>query len=96
MSFRDFIQRPAVKIMLSYIVCILAHYFASHLYVRLCVPNTLLGLLYSPFMTLAPHCQAFRWVIFYGGNTINLFWFVLANWLVSKFTDYKNDFQEKY
>jgi hypothetical protein len=89
MSFRDFIQHPAVKIILAYVVCILAHFFASHLYVRYCVPSTFVGLLLSPFMTLTPHCQAFRWVIFHGGNTINLMWFMVANWVVNKLTNFQ-------
>ena len=89
--FTNLLQNPIFKMILSYVACILAHFMASHLYIRFCVPNTLVGLLLSPFMTLAPHCQAFRWVIYHGGNTINLLWFILANYLVSKCTSYYSD-----
>jgi hypothetical protein len=35
-------------------------------------------------MTMSPHCQALRWVIYNGGYTINMMWFILGNWLLSK------------
>ena len=37
-------------------------------------------------MTLAPHCQAFRWVIYNGGYAINMMWLLIGNWLINKFT----------
>lgn len=40
-----------------YLLWIFLHYVASHLYVKLCVPNTIIGFIMSPFMTSTPHCQ---------------------------------------
>lgn len=95
LSFLRIIQHPIVKIILSYTVCILAHFTASHMYIQFCVPNTLSGLLLSPFMTLTPHCQAFRWLIYYGGNAINILWLIVANFLVSKITNYFTEMHAK-
>ncbi len=89
------IQHPIFKIIVSYIVCILAHFMASHMYVRFCVPKTLIGLLMSPFMTLTPHCQAFRWAIYYGGNAINILWLIVANYLVTRITNYFTEMHAK-
>jgi hypothetical protein len=44
-----------------------------------------LGFLLSPFMALSPHCQAFRWVIYNGGNIINMMWLLLGNWFINNF-----------
>ena len=62
------------------------HFVSAHLYTYLCVPMTLTGFLLSPFMTMSPHCQALRWSIYNGASTINLLWFVVANWVISKFS----------
>ena len=66
-----------------YIAWIFLHYIASHLYVRLCVPNTIVGFLLSPFMTVTPHCQGLRWIILNGANMINNMWIILGTWLMS-------------
>ena len=57
---------------------------SSHLYTNYCVEASLTGFLLSPLMTMSPHCQALRWVIYNGGYTINMMWFILGNWLLSK------------
>jgi hypothetical protein len=72
------------KICGVYFAWIALHYSASHLYVKLCVPDTLYGFLMSPFMTAAPHCQGLRWVVTNGVNMINNMWIVLGGWLCSK------------
>jgi hypothetical protein len=66
-----------------YLGWIMLHYGASHLYIHLCVPNTLTGLLYSPFFVPAPHCTGLRWVINTGGNTISAMWVVAGLFLVN-------------
>lgn len=65
-----------------YLVWIFLHFIASHLYVRLCVPNTLIGFLLSPFMTATPHCQGLRWVVFNAANMINNMWIILGSWIM--------------
>lgn len=79
------INNPIFRMILLYITCIIAHYVAAHLYVYYCVESSFIGFLISPFMTLAPHCQAFRWIIYNGGYSINLMWFVIGNWFINKF-----------
>ena len=66
-----------------YLLWICLHYIASHLYVRMCVPSTVLGFLLSPFMTATPHCQGLRWVVFNAANMINNMWIILGAWIMS-------------
>ena len=61
-----------------YMIWIISHYIASHLYVELCVPPTFIGLIVSPFLITTPHCQGLRWVILNGGNTITNMWIVIG------------------
>jgi hypothetical protein len=68
-----------------YILWISAHYACAHFYIWWCVPPTILGLVLSPFMVPSPHCQALRWVIFNGGNSIMAMWVVLGIWLMKMF-----------
>lgn len=46
-----------LKISGIYLLWICLHYFSAHLYIKFCVPNTIIGFLMSPFMISAPHCQ---------------------------------------
>jgi len=66
-----------------YLMWIFLHYLASHLYVKLCVPNTIIGFLLSPFMTATPHCQGLRWIVYNAANMINNMWIVLGTWICS-------------
>jgi len=68
-----------------YILWIFLHYIASHLYVKLCVPNTVMGFLLSPFMTATPYCQGLRWIIYNGANMINNMWIILGTWIAANF-----------
>jgi hypothetical protein len=72
-----------LKISGIYLLWIFLHYFASHLYVKLCVPNTIIGFLISPFMTATPHCQGLRWVVYNAANMINNMWIILGSWICS-------------
>ena len=77
----------SIKIIINvsgiYLLWIFLHYLASHLYVRLCVPNTIIGFLISPFMTATPHCQGLRWIVYNAANMINNMWIVLGAWICS-------------
>jgi hypothetical protein len=72
-----------VKISGIYLLWILLHYFASHLYVKLCVPSTFFGFIMSPFMTATPHCQGLRWIVYNAANMINNMWIVFGAWICS-------------
>jgi hypothetical protein len=66
-----------------YLIWILLHYLASHLYVRLCVPNTIEGFIMSPFMVTTPQCQSLRWIVYNGSNIISNMWILLGTWICS-------------
>ena len=75
--------RVFINITGIYLVWIFLHYIASHLYVRMCVPSTVIGFLLSPFMTATPHCQGLRWIVFNAANMINNMWIILGAWIMS-------------
>jgi hypothetical protein len=83
----SYFEKP-VKIIVTVgiinLLWIFLHYFASHLYVRYCVPNTIQGFLVSPFMVSTPHCQGLRWMIYNGGNNITNMWTLVGTWIYSK------------
>lgn len=66
-----------------YLLWVLLHYIASHLYINCCVPNTIYGFIMSPFMVPAPHCQGLRWIVYNGSNIITNMWVVLGTWFCS-------------
>jgi hypothetical protein len=66
-----------------YLLWIILHYMAAHLYVKLCVPNTIIGFLISPFMIATPHCQGLRWIIYNAANIINNMWILMGAWICS-------------
>jgi hypothetical protein len=66
-----------------YLIWVLLHYVASHLYITFCVPKTIYGFIMSPFMIPAPHCQGLRWIVYNGSNIITNMWVVLGTWLCS-------------
>jgi len=66
-----------------YIIWIVLHFAAAHLYTTLCVPNNMIGLFMSPFLTATPHCQGLRWIIYNAANVINNMWLVLGAWICS-------------
>ena len=66
-----------------YISWIVLHYVAAHLYVRLCVQATIMGFILSPFLVPSPHCQALRWAIYNGGNSIIAMWAFIGIWVMN-------------
>jgi len=67
-----------------YLVWILIHFCASHLYVYYCVPMTVSGFLVSPLLISAPHCKALNWAIYNGSNIISYMWIIVGTWICSK------------
>ena len=68
-------------IVLLYAGWMAAHYIASHVYVKLCVPLTMYGALMSPFMAASAQCVGIRWVITTGGSNICTMWSLLGLWV---------------
>jgi len=66
-----------------YFLWICLHYFSSHLYIKFCVPNTLLGFVMSPFLISTPHCQGLRWIVYNAANIINNMWIIIGSWIYS-------------
>jgi hypothetical protein len=73
-----------------YLVWIVIHYGASHLYIKFCVPDGINGFILSPFIAPAPHCQALRWCIYNGGNSISAMWIILGAWILSHLQPIRN------
>ena len=69
-----------------YVLWVFIHYLSTHLYIHFCTPKTIVGFLMSPFMAAAPHCQALRWGIYNGGNSIVSMWLTMGVWLVGYIT----------
>lgn len=67
-----------------YIMWILLHYAAIHLYPEFCAPYTILGFILSPFMVSAPHCIAMRWIISEGSNIIVAMWIAIGGVIINK------------
>lgn len=66
-----------------YLLWICLHYLAAHLYTKLCVPNSLIGLIMSPFLISTPHCQGLRWIVYNAAGIINNMWVLIGAWLYS-------------
>jgi len=67
-----------------YIMWIILHYIAAHMYAHLCTHPSLLGFIISPFMVATPHCIALRWIVINGADTINTMWMMIGTWIASK------------
>ena len=67
-----------------YLLWVILHYAAAHLYIHYCVPSTFIGFIMSPLMVATPHCYAFRWCITRGAETITSMWIIFGTWLASK------------
>ena len=77
------IVRIFINVSGIYVLWIFLHYLASHLYIKLCVPNTFIGFFMSPFMTATPHCQGLRWIVYNAATMINNMWITLGTWICS-------------
>lgn len=80
---------PFLSLFGIYIAWICIHYISPRLYISYCVPATLIGFLYSPFLAQSPHCIALRWAISKGGESIYNMFGVLSIWLLTKIVPIK-------
>lgn len=74
-----------------YLLWVVMHYIASHMYVYWCVPATLFGIIMSPFLVPAPHCYGLRWAIYHGGNSIIAMWTMIGIWLLGRILPLKSE-----
>jgi hypothetical protein len=79
------------KISGIYLLWICFHYFSAHLYIKFCVPDTLIGFLMSPFMIATPHCQGLRWIVYNAAGIINNMWIVIGTWVYSMIWIFNKD-----
>ena len=82
----SFILRTTVfifKVSGIYLLWICLHYFSAHLYIKFCVPNSIVGFIMSPFMIMTPHCQGLRWIVYNAANIINHMWILIGAWIYS-------------
>jgi hypothetical protein len=66
-----------------YLLWICLHYISAHLYIKFCVPNTVIGFIMSPFMIATPHCQGLRWIVYNAAGIINNMWVMVGAWVYS-------------
>jgi hypothetical protein len=78
-----------------FILWITLHFIAPHLYVYFCTPATAIGFLISPLIATAPHCMAFRWIIYNGGTMITTMWMVIGGWFIRKLVNREIEHQKR-
>lgn len=74
-----------------YLLWICLHYFSAHLYIKFCVPDTIIGFLMSPFMIATPHCQGLRWIVYNAAGIINNMWILIGAWIYSMIWIFNSD-----
>jgi hypothetical protein len=74
-----------------YLLWIILHYISPHLYIYFCVPLNLRGFLMSAFIAPSPHCQALRWTIYNGGNTIISMWIFIGTLIIKRLIPVKKE-----
>jgi hypothetical protein len=55
-----------------YIFWITLHFAVTKLFINLCVPTSMWGLIFSPLTAAAPHCQVLRWALYESGINVGL------------------------
>lgn len=76
------------KIAGIYIIWIIIHFFASHLYVKYCTTYSIIGFLAAPIIISSPHCVGLRWCISHGASTITAMWIVIGTWFAARLGGY--------
>jgi hypothetical protein len=76
------LQRTFMRTVTIHTALILVHYLGANLYTQFCTSQTLKGLLMSPFLVPAPHCQGLRWVVYNGAMRMNATWLLLGSHVV--------------
>ena len=55
-----------------YVFWITLHFAVTKLFIMLCVPTSMWGLIFSPLTAAAPHCQVLRWALYESGINVGL------------------------
>lgn len=76
--------KNTLQLIKIYLLWIILHYCAAHLYVKFCTYNSMIGFVISPFLTSSVHCDGLRWVINQGATSIKCMWLVLGTYITSK------------
>ena len=76
-------------LILFYSGWIALHYICAHLYIYYCAPTNWYGIFISPFLSITPHCNVFRWVIYEAGNVLYGMWVAIGSWSVANLLTYK-------
>lgn len=87
-SLKDYVA-PFLSVFGIYILWICIHYISPRLYISYCVPATIVGFVYSPFLAQSPHCVALRWAISKSGESIYNMFGMLSMWLLTKIVPVK-------
>lgn len=66
-----------------YFMWIFIHYISAKLYITWCVPAGLTGFILAFIYAPSPHCNALRWAIYNGGNSISAMWILFGTWVIS-------------
>ena len=64
-----------------YILWILLHFVASHIYIDHCVGNYWKDIFVSVFYVSSPYCQGVSWVIYNGSRQIAYIWVIFGTYL---------------
>ena len=86
--FKTQFFQKLIRMVVIYLLYIVAQYVSANLYQRYCTPVSWFGFLASPFATALPQCQALRWIVFNTGNNITAMWMMLGAWLINIFLTY--------
>lgn len=60
------------------------HYLSAHAYPYFCADLSMIGMVSSPFLVVAPHCKALSWLQQTSSLAIHNMWIVLGSWLATQ------------
>jgi hypothetical protein len=60
------------------------HYLSAHAYPYFCADLSMIGMISSPFLVVAPHCKALSWLQQTSSLAIHNMWIVLGSWLATQ------------
>jgi hypothetical protein len=64
-----------------FLIATVLHFIAANAYANWCAPQTIVGFLMSPFMTVTPVCSALRWSITLFGDYLASIWTLGFLWV---------------
>ena len=67
-----------------YLFWIGAHYLSAHLYPYFCADLSMMGMVSSPFLVMAPHCKGLVWIQQTSTVAIQNMWIVLGSWIAAQ------------